>query len=237
MVKFNGISLTDVAPVEILNITVSKPELIITRIEKPTGNGSRFVRRQYGPRYVTVEFVLPVEDAEERADYMNAIMEWADGEEPAALKLQKHAGYLMANLYEASEKTDRDWAEPLSIVFECGNPEYNADNEDAVDCGVSFQVQKNIAPAWRIEAVYASTQTSPSWTMDGATIALSGSIAAGTLIIDGETKSITLDGESVMDQLTIASRFFEDADGKSLLTKGAHEITGGGAFYWRERWI
>ncbi|NCC69430.1 MAG: hypothetical protein EOM14_14810, partial [Clostridia bacterium] len=110
MVKFNDISLEDIAPVEILNITVSKPELIITRIEKPTGNGSRFVRRQYGPRYVTIDFVLPVEDAEERAAYMSAIMEWADSDEPAALKLQKHAGYLMANLYEASDDTDRDWA-------------------------------------------------------------------------------------------------------------------------------
>ncbi|HOO61955.1 MAG TPA: phage tail family protein [Bacillota bacterium] len=239
MVKFNEIDITDIAPVEILNIIVEKPEVIITAKERPVKSGVSFVRRKYGPRYVRVSFTLPVENAIDRANYFTALDDWLNETEPKTLRLQNHDGcYLMATFFEMSEPSERDWAEELELVFECQDPAYTSDTEYAVACGSAFGILNKETPLWRIEATYGSSQSSPDWVLDGTyTLALSGTVGAGELIINSEDQTIELDGTSIIDQMTIASRFFKDSRGNSAMTKGAHTIVGDGTLYWRERWI
>ena len=232
MVRLNDIDILDIAPVQIVDIIIGKPEIKITTKDEPVRIGEYFARRKYGKRKVTVQFTLPVEDQEERERYIAKIDEWANTDEPVELRLRNHDGrYLMAVSATISDPSMRDWGELLEIVFECPDPAWNADSESVVACGTSFNVVNKLPALWRIEAAYTSTKTDPEWVLDSTnTMALDGDVAAGTLIFDSSDRTIELDGASIADQFATPFQFFE-------LTQGAHVITGDGFVFWRERWI
>jgi hypothetical protein len=233
MVTYNGVALDDIAPVLIGGEYPDPPKVKVEWKDKPITIGSHFIRSRYEIRKIKIAFYLPVIDAEERAEYMSAIFGWARSPSPLPLKLSKRPGkYINAVLSEFPAASAEKWWEKLEIEFEAGDPFFYDDGEKAVAVGTSFAIEspEGIENA-RIEWANPSTASSPAWVLDGiTTITISGSVAAGAVLLYTNPIYATLAGTSIMDQVTIASRPFE-------LAYGAHIITGNGTLFYRERWL
>ena len=57
MVEFNGVSMLDVAPVKIIDIYNTSPEVLPVSQTRALQDGALFVRRTRGVRDITVTFV------------------------------------------------------------------------------------------------------------------------------------------------------------------------------------
>jgi predicted phage tail component-like protein len=232
MVLFNGVSLEDVAPVIIGNVFIPLPPIRSEWQDKPVSSGSRFVRKKYDKREIKIEFCLPVVDADERADYINAIARWANSDAPLALELSKRPGkYIMATVSKLHSPSTGEWWEKLSIEFTACDPFFIDLSESAVACGLPFQVNGDDPASGYILNTNTTSVVDPEWTLDAdQSVALDGTIAAGTIKVDLDKKTVTLDDVSQMANLTLQSRFFE-------LTPGLHTITGDGRLLYMQRWL
>lgn len=231
MERFNGVALEDVAPVTISGVYVEPPKIKPKWEDRPVNSGAHFIRTRYEERTIEISFYLPVVDAEERAEYIAAINAWAHSSEPKQLETSKRPGkYIMAVLSKLPSPSAGKWWEKLSIEFEAGDPFFYDSGLTAAPIGTSFEID-NVYGAVdaHIKWTNPSEASSPAWVLDETTtITISGSVAAGAVVLYVDPIAATLDGDSVMDQVTLASRPFE-------LTCGAHVITGNGTLFYRER--
>jgi predicted phage tail component-like protein len=229
MVKLNGIDIESVAPVIRNTITVSSPSVDVTWQENAIAHGARFVRKQYKPRKIDIDLYLPVENAEDRAKYINLLNNWACYDEPVALEIPSRPGqYIMAIASKLPGTNTREWWGKFSIEFTCGDPFFLDMDYLAIPCGLAFGVAgEGIASAY-IQST--GSQTDPEWELDGGlAVALDGTFN-GDLKVDLDENIVTLDCVSQMEYLTLASRFFD-------IARGVHVITGSGTLFYKQRWL
>lgn len=232
MLLFNGEALEDIAPVKIVDIVVSPISMAVTSVDRAVRAGADFVRIRGKTRTVTVTFALLEQNQPARALYMQAIRRWAASTKPGKLLLPDRVGqYLSCICTTFPQLSVREWWEVGQMVFTAYDPFFTQTNENSSPCGMAFLVQGSQAPHMEIRSTLTAAIQNPSWTWNGAqTISLAGAIGPGTLVIDLEQQTITLNNASIMDAYVFpASTFFSPQ-------LGYNNITGSGRVYWRERW-
>lgn len=235
MVEFDGMEIERIAPVRIIDIVNAAPDVQTVTQSMPLQDGQRFIRRTRGARVITVTFVLLEQDAMRRRVYIAALTAWLGTSAPAKLRITPEpTGYLMALCTLYPGQSSREYWEILQIQFTAYDPAFIALDEYRQPVTLPVTVMRSEPPIMRIEQHIASPLTSPTWTLGTQSIVLSGSVGVGDLVIDFEWETVTLNGASIMDQMTMDSRFF-------ALERGANQIVtsngAGGALCWRERWL
>lgn len=233
LLAFNGVSIFDVAPIYVTKVVPSNPEIKAVMTEKTAADGSIFVRKTYGPRTVTIFFYFQTDSKTLKSEYIEKLYAWAHSTTLKELRIPERPGkYINAYCSSLPDFSAVEQKRGMSIQFTCPDPYFYEDGERVAPIGTSFAIESVYgAGAARIEWTNPSTATSPAWVLDGATtITISGSVAAGAVVVQTNPIYATLADVSVMDQITIASRPFD-------LTYGAHTITGSGALVYRERWV
>ncbi len=232
MVIFRELSLTDAAPAKITDVIVGAAGIKTESRNNPISRGERFARKKYSPRRIVIMFKLPMNTPVRRADWMQAISDWAAGDEPGQLKIPHYPGrYIDAVCSTFPDFAAVEQREIMEIEFTAFDPAFVSDEEHIYTCGIPFAVGGNVPAMAYIKAVNAAPVTDPAWTLDGVkTIRLSGSVGTGTVIIDLEEKNVLLNDTPINDMIILSSRFFE-------LKPGVHTVTGAGAVCLRERWV
>ena len=235
MVEFNGIEINQVAPVNVLDVVISAAPVNVATLDVPLLVGSKFVRRKIGTRTVTVTFVLMEEDEEARRRYLADIVEWATSDQEQVLKSTPDAnGHLMAVCSQYPEQSSKQYWEVLTLAFTASDPRYIENNEHTESASGEISVTKKQAPLFRIEQTISSAISDATWRLGSEFVKLSGQVSPGKLVIDFDRESVTLNGESVAEKVTIDSTFFKLSQGKNKIVC---ENGAGGSAYWRERWI
>lgn len=238
MIIYKGISITDVAPVDIADIVVSGVKRNVTARDRMTHAGAEFVRVVDQTRQVTITLADRTNDAETRLSEIDAINAWAAGDQPEKLVLPYRDGkYLMALCTSFVEPSYRQWWEnKLKLVFTAYEPYFYAPAENSAPVsttGRAFSITGTAEPLMRIETVLTQERSSLSWTFDDTvTLALSGTIPAGTVTVDLNHQTIRHStGTNLNTMLTLASRFPE------IKRKMAVTASRSGTLYWRERYV
>ena len=233
MLTFNDVSLFDVAPVYVTGIAVSDPFISSVTTDKTAADGSIFVRRQYKSRTVTIYFYFNTDSKSMKSEYMEKIYAWAHSTTELELRIPERPGkYINAHCTSLPDFSAVEKKRGMSIQFTCSDPYFYEDGQKVVAVGSSFAVESVYgAGNAYIKWTNPSEASSPAWVLDETTtITISGSVAAGAVVLYVNPIAATLAGTSVMAQVTIASRPFD-------LTGGAHIITGNGTLFYRERWM
>lgn len=232
MLLFNGVALEDIAPVKIVDIVVSPIAMAVTSVDRAVRAGADFVRIRGKTRTVKITFALLVQDQPSRSLYMQAIRRWAASTKLGKLLLPDRVGqYLECICTTFPQLSVREWWEVPQLVFTAYDPFFTQTNENSSACGMAFEVLGSQAPHMEIRANLSAAVQNPQWTWNGKqTITLSGSIGPGTLVIDLEQQTITLNGNSIMSAYAFPSSTFFSPQ------LGYNNITGTGRVYWRERW-
>ena len=235
MVEYNGVTLESVAPVRIIDIALGSPAVAITAQSHALADGARFLRRKRGERTVTITFVLLTDDYAARRTQLAAITAWASSSVPAPLCIATEpGGYLQAVCTTYPSQSSRQFWEVLTLAFTACDPRFVGCAEYTLPVSRPVIVVHNEPPMMHIEQDVSASISNPSWALGAHKLQLSGSVGVGRLVIDFERQTITLNDQSIMNQLTIVSRFF-------MMKQGANAIacTGGagGILYWGEWWI
>ncbi len=238
MIIYNGIDITDVAPVDIADIVVSGVKRNVVSRDRMTHAGAEFVRVTDQTRQVTITLADRTNDEETRLSEIDAINAWAAGDQPGKLVLPYRDGkYLMALCASFVEPSYRQWWETkLKLVFTCYDPYFYAPAENSVSVstmGRVFRLTGTAEPLVRIETVLTQERQSLSWTVNSKTLELSGTIPAGTVTVDLNAQTIRhSNGTTNLNaMLTLASRFPEIKRSMSV------EASRSGTLYWRERYV
>lgn len=234
MVEFDGVELNDIAPVNVLDVIVSAPPVELVTQNIPLMDGARFVRRKRGMRTVTVPFVLMEQDEEVRRGHITDIISWASKGELCKLRgTPEPCGHLMAVCTQYPDQKSREFWEVLSLVFTALDPRYIGCAEYAQDIAEPVYISREDEPMVRIEQQVESTLTNPTWKLNDAYIKLT-SVSPGVLVIDLDRQTATLNGESLGENVTLDSTFFQLQRGENQIecSNGA-----GGVVRFRERWV
>lgn len=230
-IVFNGIELASHIPgSHITDINVGSIETEHVASARITRAGSLFSHKRDATRSISISVELPLDDREGIMRNYNLLRMWAESDQPKPLYLPDHDGYIHCILDSMSELNIRTWYEPIEVTFIAYDP-YFYGTERKSDIGENFLVSGDVSVPFEIECTLENAVESPSWLIDDAfTIALTGTVGAGTLVIDTERGLVTLNGDSINDQISLATRFNE-------LSPGVHTITGfSGSVIWIERW-
>lgn len=235
MVEFNGVSMLDVAPVKIIDIYNTSPEVLPVSQTRALQDGALFVRRTRGVRDITVTFVIMEADAAQRRAYLSALIAWAASPTLAPLKImQEPLGYLNAICTDYPDQSSREYWEVLQMQFTAYDPAFTAVEEYRQPITLPVYVSRSEPPLMRIEQAISTPLSAPAWSLGAQSLSIVGDVGVGALIIDFDAETITLNGASIMSQLAIGSTFF-------ALQQGANQITlangAGGTLCWRERWL
>lgn len=235
MFEFDGVEMNEVAPVNVLDVIVSSPPVNVTTLDIPLRAGAKFVRSKIGMRMVTVPFLLMEDDEEKRRTHIADIIEWATTEhECALLSTPESEGYLMAVCSQYPNQSSRDFWEVLTIVFTASEPRYTACAENINPAGSYMFVTHKEPPQLTIKQTIDVSITDPVWRLGSEYVKISGAVTPGELVIDFDKESVTLNGQSISEQVTIDSTFFSLKKGANLIEC---ENGAGGVAHWRERWI
>lgn len=235
MVEFNGVALEDVTPARVVDIAVASPEVQVTSQSQPLLDGARFIRRVRGVRTVAVSFVLMEEDPLRRRRQLEALIAWLSPAEPVPLRhTPEEKGHLMAVCTQYPDASSRQFWEVLTMVFTAFDPAYISCSPAIQPVTAPAMVVHGEPPRMRIEQDIAAPLASPRWTLGAEHLHLQGPVGVGKLVIDFDRQTVELSGQSILNQLTMDSRFF-------TLRRGANRITveggAGGTLTWWERWI
>lgn len=235
MIVFNGISITDVAPVDIADIVVGAVKRSAVTRQRPLRPGAEFVRITDQTRTVNITIADRTNDEETRLDEIEAINAWAAGDEPGRLVLPYRGGkYLNAICTQYIEPSYRQWWETkLKLTFTAFEPYFYAPAENSATLGTDARISGSAEPLARIVTTLESSAASLAWTDGTDTLTLSGgTIPAGTVTVDLNNQTIMhSNGTSLSSMLTLASRFPEIKKVMSITSAS------GGTLYWRERYV
>lgn len=232
MLIYNGAALEDIAPAQIVDITVSPVKQKVTSRSRAILSGEDFVRIRGETRTIKVTFALLTQDADARAAQAQAVRRWSAATQPQRLLLpDRQTQYINAVCTAPPEISIREWWKVCNMTFTAYDPFFADTDEHSVSCGTGFEVSGSSAPDMRIQADLLVAVPTPSWIWnDQKAIFLSGAVGPGHLIIDLTHQTITLDGVSIMTQYKwVVSDFFAPQLGFNV-------IDGRGRVYWRERW-
>ena len=161
----------------------------------------------------------------------NNLRMWADSEQPQPLYLPNHdCCYINCILSSMSELDVSTWYKPIEVVFVAYDPYFYGIKHSQL-IGKSFSVICDAEVPFKIECDLTQSVSNPSWQIDSMyTIELLGSVGVGALVVDTERKLVTLNGDSINAQISMATRFHD-------LKPGKHTIIGtAGTVSWIERW-
>ena len=232
MIKFNGIELTDVAPVKIDDIDVSPVALNPIVRERPLSPGAEFVRMNHGTRTVTITFALLESAYNVREAALMAIREWAATEGEKSLSLphfdDRHLECICTQKPDASFR--KWWESKLKLVFTCyNNPFWTSDEIIEVACGADFSVGGSATPLMTIERNGNSQLTNAVYSNGKAAMTFS-KIPAGKMVIDLNRQTAAIGKTSIMKYYSPTSKWIVPAIGANQY------ISGTGVVRYRERW-
>lgn len=230
-IVFNGIELTSHIPgSHVTSINVGQIEIEHVASARVSRAGSLFSHKRDTTRPISISVELPMDDREGIMRNYNLLRMWADSEQPQPLYLPDHDGYIYCVLDSMSELNILTWYEPIEVVFIAYDP-YFYGLPRSGDVGTAFYVFGDVSVPFKIECTIEEAVEAPSWLIDDVfTIALTGSVGAGSLVIETERGLVTLNGDSINSQISLATRFKELAPGKHTITGTAGKIS------WIERW-
>ena len=231
MIKFNNVSLEDIAPVKIDDIRVSPIQTAPIARQKING-GQDFIRMEKASRTVVITFALLNEDIQERYQDIQKIVEWAQPYTEGNLSLpmydDKHLECLCTGYPAPSYR--QWWEGSLSLVFTTfENPYWTSDDEIRAQCGQQFTVGGTASPVMRIERNLTSRVANQTYASGGKSMFFD-QIPAGNLLIDLNRQTAEVSGTSIMQHFGKTSKFIEPRTGNIT-------ITGIGTVIYRERWV
>lgn len=233
-IYFNEIQMQTVAPVKIIDIVIGAPEVLTVAKERPLRDGALYVRRTRGTRSIGITFTLLEQNPAQRRQYIHALTEWAQSQTPQKLRLcTEPLGYLNAVCTSYPTQSSNEYWEPLKMTFTAFDPYFHGP-EIVQAVNMPVLVKSSDAPSIKIVQQINSPLTNPAWTMNAESLTLVGTVGVGELIIDFDKQTITLNGASLMSQLTIGSVFFDLQQGSNVIStsNGA-----GGVLTIQERWV
>ena len=231
MIYFDGIDIRNVAKVKIEDIRVSGIEFSPVARNRAIAQGAVFVRNRPVSRTVTVTFAILEQSIGNRQASLMAINHWAKSDQEYELEVVGHPDhYLKAVCTQKPDPSTRQWWESkLRLVFTCISDPYWIDKvPSSFSCGSPFTVLGDYEPIMQIERNVASDVSDQSYTMDGKTMTFT-TIPEGDLVIDLNNQTAEVDGESIMEYYSPASKFLVPA-------LGGHTVTGTGTVKFRQRW-
>jgi len=184
-------------------------------------------------RSKTITIVLrKVNHALRQKDFVSLI-EWLGDGEGNLIAYDVPDGYL-TGVFDSIP--DTSWGrvmDDIELTFLCDkNPYYHALTETSGSVYNQVTVLHHHVD-WRIEQTITNQLTNARWTCGGQKIELS-TVPVGSLVIDSLTQTIRLNGENLMQNLSLDSRF-------PVLGMGNHTFTlengAGGTIYTREAWL
>ena len=232
MIKFNGVEMTDVAPVKIEDIIVSPIQLNPVARSRAIAFGSEFVRMSGGTRSVTVTFSLLDIDNASREASLQAIRDWAGVSTETTLELpQSETKHLECICTQLPEPSTRKWWERLRLVFTCFNNPYWTSNEVIeVPCGTTFSIGGSAPPIMAIERNGLTPIQSQTYSNGSESMTFS-PVPAGRFVIDLNRQTAQIGNTSVM-------RYYVPSSSWIVPKVGAYQrITGTGVVRYRERWL
>lgn len=237
MIVFRGISITDVAPVNIADIVVGTVKRNAVTSERPLRPGVNFVRITDNIRTVAITIADLTNDEETRLSEIDAINAWAAGDEPGRLVLPYRGGkYLDAVCTQYIEPSYRQWWETkLKLTFTAYDPYFCDPVEKRLDAdlgGATVKVVGSAEPLMRITQYPEVQVSSLYWTVNGKTVTISGTIPAGAYTLDLNRQTITDgNGNNFSSMITLASRFPEFSKSMTVVTGLDSTV------FWRERYV
>lgn len=232
LITINGVELRNVlADAHVIDITVGAVEHEHTATPRIVHPGSFFGSSRPGTRTIKVKIELPWDKENAILNY-GRLISWAKSESPAVLVLpNNHDRCLNCIFGSASEMDLNEWYLPVELTFIAYDPYFYSRISKQKAVGSEFFNAGNVPVPFRIEAKLDAAVTDPQWILDGKwKIALSGTVSAGSIVIDTANESVKLNGESIANMLTLASRFAD-------LTPGSHVVSGpSGTVIWTEGW-
>jgi hypothetical protein len=219
MLQFNGVELN----VPFFPRSVNRGDIDYER------KGGMYVPSS---RSKTITIVLSqVNKALRQKDFVSLI-KWMGSDYGNLIAYDVPDGYL-TGVFEAIPDTGWGKIEDIDLRFLCDrDPYYHALTENNQSVYNQITVQHHHVD-WRIEQTISNALTNARWSCEGKKIELT-EVPTGTLVIDSLTQSVRLNGESIMRNLTIDSRF-------PVLNGGTHTFTlengAGGTIYTREAWL
>ena len=237
MLTFNGKPLP--SGVRLLGYTIWSPEIDLRTIDIPSQRGVMRTGSKIGPRSVRVELVIEANNTWEAASIAANLRAWCLSDGAAKLKLPRLSSlYLLAECetYPAPDMA-KPW-EAVEVSFKCFRPEFLSETEFSAEAPASIVIGGNVSTPLEMTFTLAAETTNPTWTVDDYTIALSGTVSAGTVHIytDPEKAKVTNGlGEDLTNLVTLES------DLAIMLDPGSHTITAPtgvtGTAKWRNRYI
>ena len=229
-ILYNDKALESVAPVDIVDITVSPAQMQVVARDRPIRAGAEFVRRKDNTRSIEITFALLEQDNDARMRSIQAIYAWARLGDIGQLRLPHFRGYINAACTALPSPSLRMWWESrLRITFTCYDPYWYDDLEHSVSCGTEFVAIGSVAPLMRIENTFSAAASNVAYS-DGTHTMTFSEIPAGKLVIDLEKQTAQVGTTSVMDKYAFGSSFIVPYCGNMT-------ITGTGTVFWRERWM
>lgn len=233
MILFNGIELTDVAPVRIEDIDVSPVAINPIVRERPLLPGAEFVRINKGVRTVTITFALLESVQAEREAHLLAIREWATTTAEKSLSLphftDRHLECICTQMPDASFR--KWWESKLRLVFTCfNNPFWTSDEIIEIPCGEDFSIGGSAIPLMTIERDGKSQLTNAVYSNGKAAMTFT-KIPAGKMVIDLNRQTAAIGKTSIMQYYAPTSKWITPAIGAN------QNISGTGVVRYRERWV
>lgn len=233
IVSFDGVGIEEaVKGINVLDVVIGSVGIESDTNARIVRSGSDYRRRRHGTREIVVTAELPlVKDA--YAENVRKLRSWAESQEPKALRLKAHKNdQIFATLTGFSEYSLKTWWMPIELVFTAWDPYFENIDENSASLNSPFSIGGSGDPSCRIVHEVSESITNPEWTFDdGKKIKLIGTFDSGEIEIDLDTLMVYHNGSSIMNKLTLTSRF-------PYITPGALTVKGpdGGVFKWKERW-
>lgn len=234
--KFNSNDLSSIVYVEKVRRHLLPVVNNITRAI-PGSDGEQFIRSQLGARLIEVDIRLI---STSRSNLQSAIRELAGklySKEPAKLELDETDKYEMAILDGYSDVNKFLHTGRITLEFISPDPASYSATETTVTIGATDITNAGTYPATGIITItktgtVSSLQVGLSTT--GEKIQIDHDfINTDTIIIDLAAETVTKNGVSIMQDVTLDSDFFRLPIGKFKITKTA----GTAVLKYRARWV
>lgn len=231
MIIFNDINIESVAPVRVVDVTVSPIALTPVTRQRPVQFGADFVRMSGGSRTITVTLALLTNDRGIRQKQLLDIAAWARTDTEGRLEIPGYDGlYLSCICTKLPEISLRKWWDgSMTLVFTTyDNPYWTSENEKTGTCGSMITVLGSAPPLMRITRTLTSSASNQTYSNGSESMTFS-TIPAGSLVLDLNRQTADVGSTNIMQYFTFASSFIQPKTGQ-------YTISGTGTIKWRERW-
>lgn len=235
-VTFDGHAITDFVPyANVLDVRIGHPSIVNSSVTPGLDDGEIFGSRRHSVRVIEVDIELPL-DKDAYPENVHAVRAWANSKQPKRLIVSAYKSkYIMATCSNINDFSQKEYWKPVTLKFECWDAFFVSIQPTMAQVGSAFTINGDAKPD--MEIVYSlgnsGRLTAPQWWFDSdKQIKLNTTVVGGDVLIDLKKQSVYRGNESLMQYVTLASRFPD-------LEPGQHVITGpsGGTITWYERWL